>query len=232
MAKRRIIPKNTDDTLIDLEEVTGNAKNFLDRYQNILLIAVTGIAVLVGGFWAYNNLYKTPKEIEAADQMFQAELQFQKDSFQLALENPGGGFDGFLSIIDKYSGTPQANLAKYYAGICYLNMGKFDEAIQYLQDYSPKGEVMTIMTNGAIGDAHAEKDELDKAITFYEKAAKAGSNSAVTPYYYKKLGMLHEKQGNMKAALEAYQKVRDEYPTSSEGQNIEKYIYRAEAAQM
>jgi tetratricopeptide (TPR) repeat protein len=232
MAKRRIISRKADDTLIDLEEVSGKAKSFLDQYQNIFLTAIAAIAIVVGGIWAYINLYKTPKEVEAADQMFQAELQFQKDSFQLALENPGGGFDGFLNIIDKYSGTKAGNLAKYYAGVSYLNLGKFDEAIQYLSDYSPKGELMTIMTYGALGDAHGEKNELDKALSFYEKATKAGDNSALTPYYIKKMGMLQEKQGNWQAALEAYNKIKDQYPTSSDGQNIEKYIHRAEAAQL
>jgi hypothetical protein len=52
--------------------------------------------------------------------MMLAQQQFEKDSFQLALTNPGGGYSGFLDIIDSYSGTKTANLAKYYAGICYL----------------------------------------------------------------------------------------------------------------
>jgi tetratricopeptide (TPR) repeat protein len=232
MAKRRIVAKNQDDTLLDLEEVTGKAKSFWDQYQTILLAVVAGIAIIAGGSWAYINLYKLPKEKEAADQMFQAELQFQKDSFQLALENPGGGFEGFLGVMDKYSGTKAANLAKYYAGISYLNLGNADDAIKYLTDYSPKTELMTIMTYGALGDAHGEKNDLDKSLTFYEKAVKAGDNDAVTPYYLKKMGLLHEKQGNVKAALEAYTKIKEKYPNSPDGQTIEKYIHRAEAGTM
>lgn len=232
MAKRRITAKKADETLININEVSGRAKSFLDQYQNILLIIVSAIAVIVGGIWAYKNLYQLPREKEAADQMFQAELMFQKDSFQLALENPGGGFDGFLNIIENYSGTKSANLAQYYTGICYLNLGQFDESIQYLQKHSPKSEVLTIMTHGALGDAFSEKDELDKALSQYEKAAKSGENNELTPYYLKKLGLLHEKQGNTKEALDAYKKILEDYPNSSDGQVIEKYIYRVEAATM
>lgn len=232
MAKRKINPPVTrkEDTLIDLGEVSGKAKSFLDQYQNTILGVVTAVAVVIGGIWAYINLYKLPKEIEAADQMFQAEFMFQKDSFQMALDNPGGGFDGFISIIDKYSGTKAANIAKYYAGICHLNLGNFDEAISFLNSHSPKTELMTIMTYGALGDAYSEKGEMEKAASFYQKAIKSGDNKAVTPYYLKKYALLQEKQGNSAEAMESYLRIQKDYPESFESDNIEKYIYRAQAA--
>lgn len=228
MATRK--KQQQDETLIDISKAGGQAKDFFARNQKMIVGIVGGLALLIGGYFAYTTLYKAPKEQKAIEQMYMAEFQFGNDSFQLALDNPGGGFDGFLTIIDKYSGTKSANLAKYYAGICYLNLRKPDEAIKYLNDFSPKGNIIPIMKYGALGDAYSEKEDYEKALSLYEKAAKAGDDEILTPYYLKKLGMLQERQGNKKAGLQAYEQIKDKYPTSVEASAIEKYISRVSAS--
>jgi tetratricopeptide (TPR) repeat protein len=160
--------------------------------------------------------------------MWQAELQFKRDSFRLALDNPGGGYDGFLALIDKYGGTDAGNLAKYYAGISYLQLGEFDNAIQYLEDFDAKGSVLPAMKFGALGDAYSEKKDFGKALELYEKAADATENAVVAPIYLKKLGMLNELQGNKDAARKAYERIKKDFPNqaSTDWREIDKYIYR------
>ena len=161
--------------------------------------------------------------------MFQAEFQFERDSFELALLNPGGGYSGFLDIIDNYGGTKAANLANYYAGISYLHLGKFDAAISYLSDFNPEGEVTPIMKYGALGDAQSELGNNSEAIANYRKAAKAGDNNFLTPYYLKKLGLLLEVEGNYSAAIDAFNEIKEDYAKSIDGINIDKFIERAQA---
>jgi tetratricopeptide (TPR) repeat protein len=227
MATRKKSVKKADETLVDIVEVKEQAEDFFEQYRTIILGGLTLLVVVVGGWFAYNNFYKMPRQNEAVEQMFQAQQQFEKDSFQLALTNPGGG-KGFLDIIEGYKGTPAANLAHYYAGIAYLNLGQYDAAIDYLKDFSPAGEVLPAMKSGALGDAYSEKGDFSAAMSYYKKAA-GEENELLTPYYLKKVGMLHERDGDFQAAKKAYQQIKDDYPNSPDGRDIDKYIIRVEA---
>jgi len=221
--------KQQEETLVDIVEARDQAQSFIDQNQNMLLGVLTGLVLLVGGWFAYKNFVQLPKQQEAVSQMFQAQMQFERDSFVQALTNPGGGYGGFINIIEDYGGTPAANLAKYYAGVSYLHLGEYDAAISYLEDYSPSGQVTPMTTFGVLGDAYAEKGDLSKALSLYKKAANAEDNDIMTPYYLKKVGMLNEKEGNMKDAAAAYQKIKEEYPNSVVGIDIDKYIERVGA---
>jgi tetratricopeptide (TPR) repeat protein len=176
----------------------------------------------------YKEFIVKPKQAEAVAAMWQAEQQFGRDSFQLALNDPGGGFDGFLAIADKFSGTKAGNLAHYYAGVCYLHSGDFDNAIKQLDEFSPEGDLLPAMKYGVMGDCYAEKEDYAKAIDYYEKATDATENDLLLMYYLKKLGMLNELQGNKDAALKAYERIRRDVPNLQSGdwRDIEKYIYR------
>ncbi len=225
MAQRKKTKKQ-EEVLIDITEVTGQAEDFFEKYQREILIGVAALVVIVGGWLAYTNFYKAPRQKEAVEQMAQAEWQFQRDSFSLALANPGGGYPGFADIVKKYGGTDAGNAALYYAGVSCLNMGQFDAAISYLKDFSAKGETMPMMKNGALGDAWAEKGDLDKALGFYKKAANANDNEILTPYYLKKVAMLSEKQGKNSDAVSAWKKIKEEYPTAPEARDAEKNLVR------
>ncbi|MDX1939544.1 MAG: tetratricopeptide repeat protein [Saprospiraceae bacterium] len=224
MAKRKQAEK--DEVLIDVVEVREGAQDFFEKYRNFILGGVGLLVLAVAGLFAYNQFYLKPKQTEAVEQMFQAQVQFERDSFALALTNPGGGYSGFLDIIDNYKGTPAANTANYYAGISYLRIGQYEAAASYLKDFNAKGEVMPIMKNGALGDVYSELNDLDQAMSYYKKAVSAGDNEALTPYYLKKVAMLHEKNGNAAEALESYQTIKNKYPNSPDARDIDKYIAR------
>ena len=127
--------KKQEETLVDIVEARDQAQGFVEENQNIIIGALAIVVLLVGGIFAYKNFYIKPRQQDAVEQMFQAELQFERDSFVQALTNPGGGYSGFLDIIEQYGNTPAGNLAKYYAGVSYLQLGQFDAAISYLEEY-------------------------------------------------------------------------------------------------
>jgi len=226
MAKRKV---SQEEPVLVAQEVTTVSQPFLEKYQNLIMYALGGVLLVFAGWWLYKTMIVAPKQQEAVASMWQAEMQFGRDSFQMALENPGGGFDGFVALADKYSGTPAGNASKYYAGICYLQMGDFENAIKYLNDFSPEGELLPAMKYGALGDAYSEQKDFSKALSLYEKAAEATENDILAAYYLKKLGMLYEHEGNTEAALKTYERLRKDYPNpqSADWRDIEKYIYRA-----
>lgn len=229
MAKRKVSSATEE---ITVQEVSAApAQPIWEKYPNLLLYVVGAIGLAVGGWWLYKSMIVAPKQKEAVAAMWHAQQQFERDSFRLALENPGGGFDGFLALADKFSGTPAGNSANYYAGICYLQTGDFDNAIAYLEKFDGEGDLLPAMKYGALGDAWSEKGDYAKALGYYEKAADATKNSLLAGYYLKKLGMLNEYQGNKEAALKAYERLHRDFPnpSSQDWREVEKYIYRAGA---
>lgn len=227
MAQRKGKSTGNTDEIVDIVEVKGSqpsVSSFIDDNQKLLSMIAMGIGVIALLYVGYKFLYIGPREKDAVNAMYKAEEVFAKDSFALALESPGGGFEGFLDIIDNYSGTKAANLAHYYAGISYLNLGKYEDAITYLEDYSDGDEVTSITKAGALGDAYAETGDKDKALSLYQKAAGATENDLLTPYYTHKLAMLYYSQGKTKEAVEQLEIIKSKYPDSNEYSQAEKLL--------
>ncbi|MBT8220865.1 MAG: tetratricopeptide repeat protein [Bacteroidia bacterium] len=227
MARRRRRQQD-DDTLIDIVEVKDQAQGFVEKNQNLVFGTAIGVIAVIGLVFAYINFFEQPRNLEAMDAMAQAQIQFEQDSFSRALINPSAGTSGFLDIIDNYGGTKAGNLSRYYAGICYLNLGQYEVAIDYLEDYKTGGSITPIMKSGAIGDAYAELGDFNSALKFYKKAANTDKVDVLTSYYLMKYGMLSEKQGDMSSALDAYTEIKTEYPNTPSGRDIDKYIMRVQ----
>ncbi len=234
MAKRRFAHKNADiptedeEILVDAVETRQSSGDWFEDNQKTIVGGLIGLALLIGAYFAYQNLIRKPAMMEASSSLYQAQFQFERDSFSAALTNPGGGHPGFLDIISNHGGTPAGNSAQYYAGVSYLHLGNFNEAIEHLEDFSARGDVLPIMKNGALGDAYSELGDFDKAISYYEKASNS-NNEFLTSQYLKKLGMLYEKQQNFNKALASYQKIKSEFPMSDAGNEVEKLIGRVSA---
>ena len=229
MAIKRKQVKKKEETIIDLAEARSKATSYYEENQKVIIGVIAGLILLVGGWFVYNNLIRQPKEEKAMAQMWMAQVQFEQDSFQMALENPGGGYSGFLQIIKDYGGTKAGNLSKYYAGVSYLNLGNYDAAITHLSEFKADGVVGPVMKYGTMGDAYSELNQMDKAMEYYQKAADASENELLTPYYLKKMALLHELQNETDKALEIYRRIKSKYPNSNEALSIDKYIARAES---
>ena len=165
------------------------------------------------------------RNLNAQRAMFQAEAVFGKDSFDLAL-NGNTQFKGFLEIKKKYSFTTAANLANYYIGICYLNKKDYKNAVEYLNSFSTSDPVLGAIKLNLMGDANADQNKTDDAVSYYKKAAEFSDNEQFTPYYLIKLGNYYEKLKKNNDAKETYEKVKSKYPQTREGQEVEKYLAR------
>ena len=190
---------------------------------NVVLVLV----VIIAGYFGYNRFIAEPHAQEAANQIFGAQNYFEKDSFNLAL-NGDGNVLGFIEIVDKYSSTPSGNLAKYYAGLSYLYMGEYQNAIQYLEKFSSDDLLLSNLAKANIGDAYMQLGEYRKAAENYKKAAASKTNDFSTPTFLMKNGLALEKSNDYSGALKVYEQIEQEYPASPEGRDIEKYIERAQ----
>ena len=216
----------TDQQLANVEQALSKTEQFIETNQKKITYVIGSIVAVIALYFVYQNMYLAPLEEEAQTEMFMAELYFQKDSFALAL-NGDEQYQGFLSIADDYGLTKAGNLANYYAGLCYLNLGEFENAIDYFSDFSSEDIILSSLALGCIGDCYAELDEIETALDFYKKASKNSENEFTTPRYLMKQARILESQEDFDAAKDIYVRIKENYTESIEAQNIEKYISRS-----
>ena len=217
----------TEDQFAQIEETLTRTEQFIEENQKSLMTIVGAIVGIVALFSVYQNFYIAPMEEEAQAEMYMAELYFQKDSFNLAL-NGDGQYLGFLDVADDYSSTNVGQLANYYAGLCYLNTADFDNAIDYLGDFSSDDIVLSSLALGCMGDAYMELGDVDAALDAYASAVSNSSNDFTAPRYMMKQALIHDANGDSDKALNLYKSIKNDYKTSREANGIEKYIAKVE----
>lgn len=210
--------------LKNVEETLTKTEHFLEQNYKLLLYVLVGVVVLVGLFWLA-KMYLNKRNDEAQSQMYQAERYLENDSLNLALYGDGN-YLGFLDIADNYKFTKSGNLARYSAGICFLHLGQYQDAIDMLDKYAKKDKVLGSLAIGATGDAWVELGDTDKGIAKYLEAADYAGNSFNSPLFLMKAGELYEMNGKYDEALKVYERIRDNYSESTEGSSIDKYIAR------
>mgnify|MGYP000991990548 FL=1 len=210
---------------------------FAMKYRKAIIIAVAAIIIAVVGGFLYKAYVAQPREEKASTALAKGQEYFDAEQFDKALKGDGASYAGLLNIIRDYGSTDAANLANLYAGLCYANLNKWDDAVKYLDAYSPADDAMVSPAAiAALGNAYAHVNQLDKAIDNLEKAAemadkqaKDGVNNSIAPTFYLQAGILLESQGKKDKALELYQKIKANYVNAQlvQSQEIDKYIERA-----
>jgi TolA-binding protein len=216
------------DNLIEVENVLTKSEQFLEANQKMIGLVIGAIIVIAAGYMGLNKFYLEPRSVDAQEQLFNAQNYFEKDSFNLAL-NGDGANPGFLDIIDDFGSTDAGNLANYYAGISYLNMGQYEKAISYLKKFDTDDLLLGPISIGAQGDAQLELGKTDKALDLYTEAYKLNDNELTAPVYMMKAGELLESSDKNADALKLYETIKQKYPETTEGRSIDKYIARAKA---
>ncbi len=217
---------NKEETIVDIQGVYSKADSFLHNNKNVIYGVIAAIVLVVAGVFGY-NYYQSGQNDEAAELIWKAEYYFEVDSLDKAIKGDGA-YVGFENIASSYSGTKTGNLAEYYLGICYLQKGEFQNAIDHLQKCDLDDQVVGAIAKGSIGDAYVELGNTEEGIKYFEKAVSHSDNNFTSPIYLLKAGLAYEKLSNYNKALELYTNIKDKYPNSVEGRDIEKYIAKAE----
>jgi TolA-binding protein len=208
------------------EPSADKAQQFWNKNGKYIVYGFAAIVLLVGAYVVYQNYFKAPEEQKAAEAMWRAEEFYRADSIRLAL-NGSGANQGFLRIISKYGGTKAGNLARFYAGSCYLKLGDFNNAIKQLKEFSTDDELLKVRAAGLLGDAYAETGKKNEAVENYKKAGTAFEDDNInSPEYLFRAGLLYETMGKNKEAIEMYSIIKQKYSTTQRGIEIDKYLAR------
>ena len=227
----------TAEVFNSLDEGASRTEEWVEKNQKGLFIVVGVVAAIVLGYLGYNKFILEPKSEEAMNEMFTAQKYFNdavtgtsKDSLYTLALNGGEGKYGMVDIAEEYSSTPAGNMANYYAGMAYLNLKDYQNAVKYLSDFDTDNAVLGPVAKGGIGDAFVQLNQLDDALGYYEEAISASTNEYTTPMYLFKAANVALKLNKRDKALEYFKRIKEEFESSSEASNIDVFIGRAEAS--
>ena len=218
--------KNQNEHL-NVEDALTQSEAFLVKYKNAIIGGVVAVIIIVAGFIMYKNLYAEPREEKAQAALFKGQEYFEQDAYEQALNGDSIGYVGFLKVADEYSGTKAANLAKAYAGICYAQLGKYDEAVKMLDGFNGGDQMVAPAILGATGNCYAQLGQLNKAASTLLSAADKADNNSLSPIFLMQAGEILVKQGKYDDAVNAYTKIKDKYFQSYQAMDIDKYIEQA-----
>ncbi|GHV55672.1 hypothetical protein FACS1894182_00440 [Bacteroidia bacterium] len=229
MAKKTKLSEQPTQAEKSVGEILSKTDLFVDKYLKQILIAVIAVIIIVVGVIAFRHYYQIPQERNAEAALFPGQNYFANQQWETALNGDSIEYIGFLGVIDEFSGTPSANLAKAYAGLCQYQLGAYEDALKSLKSYTAKDHLFAAQVIGAIGDCEVNLGNVKEGIAHFRKAAGQANSSLLSPVYLQKEAVACESLGDYKAALEIYKTIQSKYPQSPEAASIEKYIERAKA---
>ena len=203
------------------EQQVSKTEAFFEKNKKSLIAAVVAVVVIAVGIILCKNYYLEPRANKASTELAKSQELFDQQQYDKALP-------GFLQVAADYSSTDAGNLAQLYIGLCQANLGKWQEAVDALEDFSGKGDQMiSPAAEGALGNAYAHLKQLDKAVEHLKKAAKMADNNSLSPTFLIQAGEILESQDKKAEALKLYEEVKEKYQNSMQYQTIDKYIERA-----
>ncbi len=207
-------------------EAVSKTEKFFNENGKLLSIIAAAVVVVAAGIFCWYKFAYQPKVEEAQGQMAYAEQNFRAGDYETAL-NGDGNVLGFAQVMDEY-GAKAGKSVYFYAGVCELQLGNWDAAIKYLNSYKGKDAILAARAAACIGDAYIGLEDYTKALAQFEKAADMADNLFAATYLLK-AGVTAEKLGQDAKALSFYKKIKDQYSSSMEGYDIDKYIGRIES---
>ena len=219
---------NEQQGALNVEETLNKSEAFFLKYKKAIIYGVLAVIVVIAGVIVYNQYVSAPREDKASTALAKGQEYFQQDLYEKALNGDGAGYAGFVKVASDYSSTEAGNLANLYAGLCYAGLGKWNEAAKYLEEFDTKDDQMiSPAAEGALGNAYAHLNQLDKAVSHLKNAAKNADNNRLSPTFLIQAGEILESQGKAAEALELYKEIKEKYVYSMQYQTIDKYIERA-----
>jgi tetratricopeptide (TPR) repeat protein len=227
-AKQELKSSVLESPEVLVEKLSG-FETYLENNKKLLSIVGIGILAFVAGFFGI-RWYLDTQNKEAEEAMFQAVYYFEADSLDKALNGGKGGTMGLLAIAEDYGSTKSGKLAHFYAGAIYLKKGKYQEAVDHLEQYESGDLLITPRAHCLLGDAYLELDNKEKALEYYKKAALHAPNKYFSPKYLMKAALVQELMSQYDDAINTYSQVVEKYNDSQESQEANKY--RARLQQM
>ena len=221
--------KNQNPQDAAVVEAVSKTEQFFQENGKKVIIAVAAIVVVAVAGYLFKHLVIDANADKAAELIVDAQDRFAVENadYALALNGDENGA-GFLDVVEQYGSTASGNIAKHYAGICYLRLGDLENAEKYLSMYKAvkelPGELVNAQNYGLRGDIAVEKGEYEAAVALYKKAVAASANIYTAPLYLYKQVLAYAALGNKAEAQKCFEALQSNYPMSAEVRDAEKVL--------
>jgi tetratricopeptide (TPR) repeat protein len=210
-----------EDTLVT---AYVKATQFYDVNRKNVNLALTGIAALIIGLILYSN-NRAQNNASAEAQFGQVFGLYDQGQYQLAIDGvPERNIPGLKAIVANFGGSDAGQLARFYLGNSYYQLGKNDEALHAFEDFSPPTDLLAVSRLSGIASCYAAMHDYAKAGEYFEKAATKYPDDIACAENLNSAAYNYALAGEKEKAIGLYTKLKKEYASSSFGRDAERYI--------
>jgi len=204
-----------EETLVDVQQVYTNTEMFLEKNRKALTIGIGAVALVFAGFFSYQHFIKMPKDVEAANSVFMADLWSEMDSLEWAV-NGKDEHEGYEALAAKYDGTIVGKRAHFWCGVYYRDKkADFATALEHFKKADFDDNSVGIQAIAAVGDMYIQQGNVEEGANWLDKAVKRASSSESkdfsVPFYGLKAAKAFLELGNNTKAKVILENVVDNY---------------------
>jgi tetratricopeptide (TPR) repeat protein len=211
------------------QETRAKYSNYYSENTKKVNYIAIGVLAIIGLSTYWTLVYQPSQEKTASEKIARLHFYFKNDSMNIVIKGDKSlKITSAPKIADDYSSTRAGKEAALMAGIAYAKTGKPKEAIEYLNKTSIKDKLLSAQVMAMKAGCMSDLGDDDDAASMYEKAAAVDDND-FSATFLKKAGIHYEMCKDYKSALKCYDTILKKYSATSEGSDIEKYIYKVKA---
>lgn len=211
-----------------LASAAAASLGFFEEHRKPLIAGAIALLVLIVLAFAY-SFWQSSRDQEASEMLGTIFTTFEQGALAEALDGTAEA-PGLIEIADRYGSTPTGNLATFYAGDALYQLGRFDEAMEYFQNYDAGRDILGASALAGQAAILEEQGESAQAADMFKRAAEAYDSPATTPDYLMSAGRNFEAAGDAAKAEEVYQQFLDNYDETPNAALVEALLARAEAS--
>lgn len=208
---------NDKNAIENLNEQLTSASRVIEERKKTIFWILGAVVVIAAAVAAYLFLYKNPRTHKSFEEYAKVELQATNDTTAAEM---------YKKVADKY-GETGGNLAALEAGEKLYALGKYQEAVKYLEKFDTDEPALKANAYVLTGDCYVNLRKYDDALGCYRKAMDADKdNPQITPRVLTKMANIYDEQKKYDKALEAYEQIASSFPDFQYGMGIDAYIAR------
>lgn len=195
-----------------------------ETHKKTLRYSITAVVIVVLVVVFYINNQKANIEKASAD-LGKVYQYFDNGQYQVAIDGvPERNIPGLKAIVENYGGSTAGELARFYLANSYYQIGKYDEALEEFEAFSPTVELLVISRLSGIAACYEAKGEYARAAEFFEQAVGVNTNDVNAAENLNSAARNFALAGESERALDLYRKLKKNYPTTSYGREAGRFI--------
>ncbi len=216
--------KRTDENADKKTQVLEGLAAFLTRYRRVivtvLILAAVGVVALVVVLSIQSN--RSEQALESVEALQERYRDWSANVDSEGRESATSDFDEIaetaMQIVERYPGTYAALRAQMLTAEGYFQLDEWQQAAENFTAVasSAEGTYLAMTAAMAAGVSHENAGATEEALESYRLVAESEDlGYGFAPRALFAVGRIEETRGDIDVATEWYQRLVDDYPTSS-----------------